>query len=485
MVDRFLRYFTFVILVFANVIEISNAQNINRSKFREVVYSTLLDRYLTRDEAVAVTPMQSPFVMSLNGYWKISSQTNGTSIVKIPGIWSQNANNHKYNLTYRDSESLDVLKNIEQCTIEREFELTQEWLDRETFIEINTTGAVGITLTINGSKVDYAVDSKEFVRFDITGFVREGINSIKIALDRYSVGTFLSSGRYVTSPAAQIGDINLTSAPKFRIEDFELVTRYDSTGRNGLFELKMIVANGRNFAETGTIYYDLMNSKGELIRYNYRDVTISGLGRDTLVFEGRIDKVEKWSGVNPVTYKLMMRIKKDGDFTEYIPFEFGFRTLNYENKTLEINGVRTSIKALDYGYNNLSKKDLISKIAQAKKQGYNIFLLTIPQTPMFYEICTQKGMYVIDAVDISPVIDDEIKNIANAPELLKYFYERCLNTYLRNRNYSCVIGWSLGNSEFNGYNYKKSYLYFKNELDSVRPIVFKGAAGKWNNDEIN
>ena len=485
MVNRLLWYFTFVIFVFTNVIQNSNAQSTSRTKFREVVYSTRLDRYSTRDEAVATKPVQSSFVMSLNGFWKISSQKNGTSIVKIPGVWSQNSNDHKQNLIYKGSESLGVLKNTERCTIEREFELTQEWLDRETFIEINNTEAVGVTLTINGSKVDYVADSKEFVKFDITGFVREGINSIRIELERYSMGTFLSSGRYVNAQNAQIGDINLTSAPKFRIEDFELVTRYDSTGRNGLFELRMIVANGRNFFESGTFYYDLMNSKGELIRYNYRDVTISGLGRDTVVFEGRIDKVEKWSSANPKTYKLMMRTKKDGDFTEYIPFEFGFRTVNYENKTLEINGVRTSIKTLDYGYNNLSKKELQAKITQAKKQGFNTFVLTEPQTPEFYEICTQKGMYVIDAVDISPVIEDEIKNIANTPEQLKYFYERCLNTYLRNRNYACVIGWSLGNSAYNGYNYKKAYLYFKNELDSIRPIIFKGAAGVWNNDEVN
>ena len=126
-----------------------------------------------------------------------------------------------------------------------------------------------------------------------------------------------------------------------------------------------------------------------------------------------------------------------------------------------------------------------SRILQMLRNCLNTFVLTAPQAPEFYEVCTQKGMYVIDAVDISPVIVDEIKNIANAPEQLKYFYERCLNTYLRNRNYACVIGWSLGNSAHNGYNYKKAYLYFKNELDSVRPIIFKGAAGVWNNDEVN
>ncbi len=485
MTDRLFTWITFVIIVFTNVINNSNAQSTNRLKYREVVYSTYMNRYSTRDEADENVVSKSPFVKSLNGIWRLTSQTEGSSFVRIPGEWSRNHSNHNSLVSYKDKKSLEQLKNVKSVILENQFELSQEWLDRETFIEINNPQAVGITLIINGDKVDYVADSKEFVKFDITGFVREGINTIQLVLDRYSIGTILSSGRYIGSAAAEIGDINLTSAPKFRIEDFEFVHKFDSMGKNGLFELRLIVANGRNFSETGTFYYDLMNSKGELIRYNYREVTISGLGRDTLVFEGRIDKVEKWSSAKPVCYKLMMRTKKDGDFTEYIPFEFGFRTLNYSNNTLYVNGSSTSIKTLDYAHKCLSNKELVAKIAQAKKRGFNTFVLMSPQTPSFYQICMEKGMYVIDAVDISPVIEDEIKNIANSPEQLGYFYERCLNTYLRNRNYTSVIGWSLGNSRYNGYNYKKAYLYFKNELDVIRPIIFNGAGTEWNCDKIN
>ncbi len=471
--------------VFTNVIV--NAQIVNRSKTREVVYSTRLSRFSTRDEAAMPQSSKSTFVKSLNGDWKLSlaNESNvSEATVKIPGVWYENFADHTQRLLFKDKSSLvQMYKNSPIGVIERQFEMTQAWLDRETFIEIDNPGAVAITLIVNGEEVGYVDDSKEFVKFDITGFVREGANTVQIVMRRYSVGTFLSSERYVDQKVAEIGDVRLVSAPRYRIEDFELLARYDSTGKNGLFELKIIVANGRNFAETGIVYYDLMDEKGDIIRYNYRELTVDGLGRDTLVFEGRIDKVKKWSSRTPSTYRLMMRVKRGADFTEYIPFDFGFRTLAYQDGQVVLNGTPISIKTLDYNRNCVSNKELSQYISKVQKQGYNTLLLMTPQSQEFYDVCTKKGMYVIDAVDISPVIEDSIKNIANDPELLKFFEQRVKETYLRNRNNSCVIGWSLGNAKYNGYNYKKAYLYFK-ELDSTRPIIFRGAVN-WNNDKLN
>jgi beta-galactosidase len=51
----------------------------------------------------------------------------------------------------------------------------------------------------------------------------------------------------------------------------------------------------------------------------------------------------------------------------------------------------------------------------------------------------------------------------------------------RTRNHSCVVAWSLAYGGGNGYNLYKSYELL-HQLDTLRPVVYSGAEGEWNND---
>lgn len=79
------------------------------------------------------------------------------------------------------------------------------------------------------------------------------------------------------------------------------------------------------------------------------------------------------------------------------------------------------------------------------------------------------------------VTGDPTARRPNKPEYLNDFIDRARSAYYRDRNRTCVIGWSLGSDSGNGYNMYKTYQWMKN-ADSVRPVIYVGADGEWNTD---
>lgn len=340
------------------------------------------------------------------------------------------------------------------------------WLDRDVFVRIPGSKEA-FELVVNSNGVGYTVGNKQNTEFDISKFIVSGNNTIQ----------FKNSVGQIISPAGAC----VFSQPKVRIDDFVIKTTFDSTEKVGVFNLDIIVSNSYNVAEELTVYYDLMDRDGKVIRYNYTAVNVPGQGgTDTVKFEGKVPGVAKWSAETPNYYQLMMRVKYDDRFIEYIPFAFGFVTISYVDNQLKINGKSIKINAIDY----TDAVDITKFIALQKKKGVNTLILQTPQSKQFYQACMKAGIYVIDALNSSKSIGDDEVLMADHPSYLPYFQEQAIDMIGQHRNYTPIIGWSLGDGEINGYNYKKTYQLIKNELDVSKPVIYLPAQNSWNNDKL-
>lgn len=371
---------------------------------------------------------------------------------------------------------------------DKKFYITQTqipygWLDRDLFIHIE--GAPAFYLYINDKKVGFGTDAKAATEFNISNYVTDGINTIRIESMAESAASKLEFAN-AGSSSAPLGDVYLYSQPKVRIIDYTITARPDSLGKNGIFEVEVAVGNSYNAPESVTVGYDIYSPAGKLQYYDMKDAKLDGRGTDTVRFKEILGGVMQnlWSSATPNLYRVMLYVKRSGRMIEYIPMKIGFGKTEFDDEKILRNGKVIAINAAQYNASTtpaLTKTDLV----KLKTEGINTICVDYPQKDWFYDLCDAVGLYVIDQANINNADQrDNLKidgTTSNDPLWLNSYLERVQSMYARTRNHTCIIGWSLGGASGNGYNMYRGYQWLK-EADPVRAVMYRDADGEWNSD---
>ena len=116
-----------------------------------------------------------------------------------------------------------------------------------------------------------------------------------------------------------------------------------------------------------------------------------------------------------------------------------------------------------------------------------------PQPPLWYALCDQYGIYVVDEANIEchgyGTHFDRDQDAthqdhpSSAPEWKDALLDRERSLVERDKNHPSVIGWSLGNESGNGSNFYAAYELIKS-LDPTRPVQQEQAGEGTNTDII-
>ncbi len=354
------------------------------------------------------------------------------------------------------------------------------WLDRDVFLHVGLD-AEAYYVIVNGSTIGYLRDNSTPAEFNISPWITDGRNTITI---EYSGRNDAGKMGY-RSPHAE-NNVYIYSQPKTRIENYTVTTRIDSTKTHCILRAEIALSNSYNSRETFRVGYDIyMPNGGKMVFYDLRDVTLEGNSRDTVVFEQRIyNNVmgNLWSAETPNIYDMTLNISYDKRWIEYVPVNVGFGETTFRDGVVYRNGKPLAIKAVSYAK---AYKDLTPGHLKAlKKAGYNTIMTDIPQPVWFYDMCDAAGMYVIESANIYSWdgADRRVgRNKRNDPAWLGLFMGRAQAMYARVKDRPCIIGWSIGGEEGNGYNMYKVYQWMKAQGDQ-RPVIFNYAEGEWNSD---
>ncbi len=361
------------------------------------------------------------------------------------------------------------------------------WLDRELFLHVE--GVPAFYLYVNDKMVGYAQGSHAPAEFNLSSFVTDGVNTIRLEAIADGTGAQMESGisSEDDTPRTSFRNVYLYSQPKLRIEDFELFPGLDSTGRNGMFSVKLAVANSYNSQETITVGYDIYAPTGKLLYYDMRDVKLPGKGRDTVRFDEYVYGVipHLWSTADPDLYRVMLFVRRDGRLIEYIPYTLGFGETELHEGKLYRNGQPIDLSVARYNAAD-NRPQTRDELITLRQQAINTLLPDYPQPEWFYDLCDSIGLYVIDQADINPLPTSEGSTStgiapSNDPAWLPSFLDRLRAMQARNKNRTCIIGWSLGTTAENGYNMYKCYQWLK-KADPRRAVIFSNAQGEWNSD---
>ena len=368
-------------------------------------------------------------------------------------------------------------------TVGAEVAIPYEWTDGLVFLHLENVRSA-YSLQVNGQPVAEVEDSATPADFDLTPFIRQGDNDIRLVL-RESRAEELNA-----DPAMRkaFSESYLYFQTKRSIRDFEIALVPDTLGRDfGMLDLKIIAQNGFNYEEPVTVGYDIYSPQGKLLEFDMREVTIPGRSVDTVRFSPFIYGAfaNTWSAdkKNPPLYKVMLFTRREGTYKEYMPLRIGFgKTELQEGRIMRLGKEIVPVTAvLNAGADRTATAAELRKL---KAAGKNTICPEYSQPAWFYELCDEIGLYVIDRANIHAGGSDDRRvggTPANDPARVDEFIERVKAMYYRSRNFTCVIAYALGGPSGNGYNMYKAYEWLKS-VEPSRPVIYEGAAGEWHSD---
>ncbi|MBR5289209.1 MAG: beta-galactosidase [Clostridia bacterium] len=297
---------------------------------------------------------------------------------------------------------------------------------------------------LNGKFVGYSQVSHSTTEFDVTDFVADGENELKVLVLKWCDGTYFED------------------QDKFRMSgifrDVYLLTREDKHIVD--YTVRTLLAGDLRSAEL-TVAFE---TKGEAqIACELLDaegnVLAEGSAQDGC-FSAAMEAPQLWSAESPYLYTLVIRCGG-----EWIVDEVGVREIHVENGVIMLNGQNIKFRGVNRHDSDplvgpaVGEKEMLRDLQVMKLHNVNAIRTShYPNAPEFMRLCDRYGFYVIDEADVEchgVVFKDggwkgDYNHMANDLLYAEGFMDRVQRCVLRDKNRPCVVMWSMGNESGHG-----------------------------------
>ena len=472
--------------------------------------------YERTDDAVNDNPQKSSWQYSLNGTWKFvyapsiaesikdfyctDLSDNDWDTITVPSNWEIQGFGEPIirNIQYVFSPNppyIDVDNPV--GTYRRTFTVPQNWQGREVLLHFGSISGYA-RIYVNGQQVGMTKASKTPAEFNVTNYLKKGENLLAVQVYRWHDGSYMEDQDFWRLSGIE-RDVFLTAYPQTTIWDFFLHAGLDDTYRHGQFratvDLRSFNANAT--LQKGTLTLELKDAGGKTVLSAQKAYCISDIST-TLTFEGTVRNVRKWSAEHPSLYDCILTLRANDDKQQtVVAHKVGFRRIEIKNTRLLVNGVPTYIKGVNRHEHNDSlghtqtREIIMNDLRLIKQLNMNAVRTShYPNHPLFYQLCDQYGIYVVDEANIEthgmgsvPYFKDTIPHPAYRPEWYAAHVDRITRMVERDKNHPCIIGWSLGNECGNGIVFHDEYKRLK-KYDPGRFVQFEQAWEDWNTDIV-
>lgn len=449
----------------------------------------------------------SPNYMSLDGIWKFhwvkspaerpywffkdDFDVRGWDDIEVPSNWEMKG----YDVPLYVNAGYPFKKNPPFIhhewnpvgSYKRFFNIPGSWRNRDVFV---TLGAVSSAfyLYINGELVGFSQDSKMPAEFNITKYLKRGKNSIAVEVYRWCDGSYLEDQDFWRLSGIQ-RSVYLHSRPKSYIRDFfakpDLVNDYADGRLVTEVEVAGFSGTGPELTVVATLY-----DRGSAVATG-SEVVSAAQGKGFVKLEFLVPSVRQWSAENPALYDLVLTLKKGGRVLESVGCRTGFRKVEIRDSQLLVNGRAIYLKGVNLHEHHdvrghvIDRETIMKDIAVMKANNINAVRTShYPHQELFYELCDEYGLYVIDEANIEShgIGYNKDVTLADKPEWAAAHLDRTVRMVERDKNHPSIIIWSMGNEAGDGYNFLANYRWMKDRDDS-RPVQYERAEKSTNTTE--
>ncbi len=329
------------------------------------------------------------------------------------------------------------------------------------------------TVIVNGREVGFTEGSHLQAEFDITEYVKKGLNTIRVEVRKWCCGSYLEDQDCFRFNGI-FRDCYLLQRPIDHIKNVKVISR---DGK--------ITVDCEKKADVSLYTMD-----GELI--------FKSANTENAVFE--IDKPMFWNAEHPYLYTV--KLEREG---EIIEVKTAFRTIEISDKReLLINGVSVKLRGVNHHDTHPTKgwcqtnEELRRDLSLMKELNINCVRTShYPPTPAFVDMCDEMGFYVVLETDIEthgilrrlPNVpyryDVESSDwVCVKPEWKGEFVERMKRAATPHFNHPSVIMWSVGNESGYGPNQEAMIDWLKT-LDDSRLAHCEDAGRKGDDTKVD
>ncbi len=461
----------------------------------------------------------SPFYYDLNGNWKFNwvkkpadrpmnfykdeFDVSGWDEIKVPANWELEGygipiyTNVKYvfpvNPPFVDHDYNPV------GSYKRTFQFPAQWEGRDIYLYFGGVRSA-MYIWVNGVKVGYNEGSKTPAEYKITPYVRAGNNSLSVEVYRWSDASYMEDQDFWRLSGIE-RDVYIYATPKISIRDFKVVADLDDNYQNGRFDLKVDLRNTSDADANGyRLKVKVLDKLQSVLAFD-EEFSVSSQNRTEKQIQGVLPKVKKWSAETPNLYTMLISLfDEKGQLIESTSSKIGFRKLEIIKNQFLVNGIPVLFKGVNLHDHDPITGHVVDEeltlLDLRRMKEFNINSIRCshyPKDEHFYRLCDEYGFYVIDEANIeshgmgatNQGLDNNKKqqeiHPAYQPEWKAMHLDRTIRMYERDKNFPCIITWSLGNEAGNGDNFVATYDWLK-EHDSTRPVQYEGATNYENTD---
>ncbi|MEJ6951907.1 beta-galactosidase, LacZ type [Natronospora cellulosivora (SeqCode)] len=457
--------------------------------------------------------IESEYYQSLNGKWKFSFAENPASRVKdfykanfdysnwdeieVPSHWQfQGYDYPQYtNVTYpwQGNEEVEPpFAPVEYNPVGsyiKKFQVPDKWQDQPVFINFQGVESA-FYLWLNGEFLGYSEDSFTPAEFDLTPYLKEGENTLAVEVYRWCDASWLEDQDFWRLSGI-FRDVFLYSTPEIHIYDYFVKTSFDEDYQDSVLTIDASIKNYFEKEYSGLLFEVLLYDKDENLVFKealQKEFSLKDNKLKEICLERKIKNPLKWSAEFPNLYKLVLLVKdSDGYIIETQSTKIGFRDFRIEDGLMKLNGKIITFKGVNrHEFNcdrgrSVSYEDMLADIKLMKKYNINAVRTShYPNNPLWYELCNEYGLYVIDEVNLethgtwSYGQKEEGGAIPGSKEEWRdAVLDRANSMFQRDKNHPSILIWSLGNEAFGGDNFIKMHDFFK-ENDPGRIVHYEG-----------
>ncbi len=468
--------------------------------------------YANVEQAFADVWDDSPWFKSLNGNWKFNwvrepanrpegfevkdFDDSGWDNIPVPSNWELEGYgipiyvNQPYEFT-DDPQPPSIPHDYNPVGSYRTtFTIPKDWGERQVILHFGAVKSA-MYVWVNGHKVGYSQESKTPAEFDITNYLSEGGNTLAVQVFRWSDGTYLECQDFWRISGIE-RDVFLYSVPNLHISDFFAHPSLSEDYRDGDFSLEVDLKNSENkkTAKAKLLVQIMGNSPAALIFEEESEIKLGDNETETFQFSHTIKNVRKWTAETPELYTLAISLfDKKGNVLEVVSSKIGFRTSEIKNGQLLVNGVPILIKGVNRHEHDpitghfISVESMMDDIRLMKLNNINTVRTShYPNDPLWYKLCDQYGLYVIDEANIeSHGMGYGERSLAKDPAWELAHVDRVQRMVERDKNHPSIIIWSMGNEAGDGVNFTACYNWIKSR-DLSRPVHYERALRGSNTD---
>ncbi|WP_082037796.1 glycoside hydrolase family 2 TIM barrel-domain containing protein [Flavihumibacter solisilvae] len=362
----------------------------------------------------------------------------------------------------------------------REFNLPVGWHPTgETRRVVLHFGAVNsfFYCWVNGHLLGFSKDSKTPAEFDVTEYLRKGKNRIAVQVFRFSDGTYLE-GQDMWKLSGIERSVYLYQRPAYHLRDFFVKAGLGDDYSTGRFSLDLEFAGPKPY-RSHVVEISLVDTKGKQVLK--ADKILKG---DSAHLEYDLPSVRTWSAETPNLYNLAVTHKDHrGKTLEVIRHRVGFRRVEVRNGLFLVNGKAIKLKGVNRHEHDMRKGKVITVESMVEDirlmKQYNINAVRnshYPNREEWYALCDQFGIYVVDEANIEcdGMAFHPLQTLSDHPDWTAAYLDRTRRMVERDKNFTCIITWSLGNESRFGRNMVATYNWTKSR-DNTRPVQYEEA----------